>query len=245
MKTNIWKLLIIILITISGQSIAQDNTMSISDTAIWYEDEVQPAILLTADYPSADLAEAWQEYLEERYDIEPDAVWVNKTYSMATDWTNISTISPAILNLHTDFKEQEKQSEMVVYVDFGNGYFMNPYVHKDEVEATEQMLSDFMRSFRQETYEKQIAILQERMLVLRDNYEILDNAEEELAVDIQETYLDLFALKVKLQNQQLEQQAYLLELAELDSRLNAERQLIEKVLKHKLESAAKEKGLND
>ncbi len=69
---------------------------------------------------------------------------------MSSEWMSFEEVTPEPMQFHAQFEKHSGKTEMNLFVDFGNGYFMNPYVHKEEYKKIKSMVGEFLTYYEKE-----------------------------------------------------------------------------------------------
>lgn len=140
----------IAIIALFSFSDATAQNYKATDGSIWYEGSLKPSMNVVFDYDNTKvLANKWETFLQTKkgVDLDEDYSRLGKTM-MSSDWVTFRDITLEPIRFHTQFIRHANNTEMNIFVDFGNGYFMNPYVHEQEYENTRLLVSEFMNYFR-------------------------------------------------------------------------------------------------
>jgi Skp family chaperone for outer membrane proteins len=221
-----FRFLAILLFLLWGTPLASAQSLGIRSTTVEYEKEQVPALQVSVMPPRKDLQDAFEEWIQDTYDInmEGGGLFSDKNLRRA-EGVILAPVSADKINLFTKTVEQRASTTMYLFASKGLG---NYFTRQDEAAfaGLERVFDEFLGSYLPEYYEMRITEATETLEDLRDDLDDLRN-------DIQDNEEEI--RKLKKENIDLEEEVRELESAireaenNLQQRRNARQRVIQKV----------------
>lgn len=151
-KNKMACILATLLAILSISDLNAQEIYKIQDSGVWFNQKLTPSMRVLIEYDDTkELMDEWDDFMqnEKGYDVDKVKSEGNMTL-MSSEWISFEEVTPEPMQFHAQFEKHSGKTEMNLFVDFGNGYFMNPYVHKEEYKKIKMMVGEFLTYYEKE-----------------------------------------------------------------------------------------------
>lgn len=144
----------------------------------------QPAFSIDVIGEKKDVEDAWEDYLEEQYQIKLEK---KKGVCMATG-VSIPLIAPGFLALYSSHAQEDTRTRLNTWVDLGGEYLDG---QSPNAAGMKTLLSEFMESYYREVYEDVLEDQNKELSSLTKDKERLQKDAEKLQKDVSKRTEDI------------------------------------------------------
>lgn len=149
-KTTYTLAILIAIFTFSNLN-AQE-AYKIQDSGVWFNEKLTPSMRVMIEYDDTrELMDEWDDFMQNKKSHDVDKVKSDDFMTlMSSDWMSFEEITPEPMKFYAQFEKHSGKTEMNLFIDFGNGYFMSPYVHKEEYKKIKALVGEFLTYYEKE-----------------------------------------------------------------------------------------------
>ena len=145
-------------------------TAQISEGMATYDDKTLTSLRMTIDAPADEVEERWEEFWEDRYDIDIDKLDKDRN-SMAykAEQVRLALVSNKNLDLYSKVTDVDNRSDIAVAFAYTDSDVISRGAYPDSYRAAESILTEFRTTFYQQYFDERIADVRKDLEDVRDD----------------------------------------------------------------------------
>ncbi|MFK7948902.1 MAG: hypothetical protein AB8G11_15015 [Saprospiraceae bacterium] len=156
--------------------------IELEDTYTHFDDEWATATVIIVPMEDNELEDAWEDYLEENFELELNKVASKKDTTLYISKNVIrNNLSDTVYSIYTKIVErQDGNSDLYTFWAYDENRFLNTEEHPDKVEDTDILMADFAQKAYAKYYKQEIEAVKQKQKRLEKEYNRLERRNDKL-----------------------------------------------------------------
>ncbi len=145
-------------------------TAQISEGMATYDDINLQSLRMTIDAPADEVEERWEEFWEDRYDIDIDKLDKDRnSLAYLAEQVRLPLVSSKNVNLYSKVSDVDNRSDVALAFAYNESDVITRGSHPDSYRAAEAIMNEFRTLFYQQHFDEMIAEVRDDLEDVRDD----------------------------------------------------------------------------
>ena len=135
-----------------------------------FDKESYSSLRLTIDAPADEVEEAWEDFWDDKYDIDFDKLDKDRnSIAYRAEQVSLALISPKTMNLYSKVTDAENRSDVALAIVFSANDVVTSSSYPEAYRAAETLLNEFRTTFYTKYFDERIADVRDDLEDMRDD----------------------------------------------------------------------------
>lgn len=196
----------------SGSFTIQAQSITPTKSTIQHKEGMRPCILVYLEPNTKSLKKEWVKFLKKEYDLKlKGAGFFSNRDLLSAEQVMVERWSTKQMDFYTHIVEDEKGSEMKVFISYGYDIYVSEEDYPSEFKSMNDMLIDFLKSYLPPYYSekmkvatKDVSALNNEIISLKKDIEKNNREIEEHEQEVTQLKSEITKNKEKLQSAEIQ-----------------------------------------